>query len=61
VDRAASWFNLAAGLVGYDIPKKYSNQNKGDRNHDSAYEMLISHSLSQPAAMNKRNLRFRSF
>jgi hypothetical protein len=60
VDRAASWFNLAAGLVGYDIPKKHSNQNKGDRNHDSAYEMLISHSPSL-RLMNIRNSLFRSF
>jgi hypothetical protein len=61
VDRAASWFNLAAGLVGYDIPKKHSNQNKGDRNHDSAYEMLISHSLSQPTADEYPQLTLRSF
>jgi len=61
VDRAASWLNLAAGLVGYDIPKKRSNQNKGDRNHDRAYEILISHSLSQLRLMNIRNSLFRSF
>jgi hypothetical protein len=27
-------------------------QHKGDRNHDSAYEMLISHSLSELRLMN---------
>jgi hypothetical protein len=53
--------DLEAGLVGYDIPKKHSNQNKGDRNHDSAYEMLISHSLSQLRVMNIRSSLFRSF
>ena len=53
--------DLVAGLVGYDMPKKRSNQNKGDRNRDSAYEMLISHSLSKLRLMNIRNSLFRSF
>jgi hypothetical protein len=35
------------GLVCYDMPKKRSNQNKGDRNRDHGYEMLFLHSLSQ--------------
>jgi len=47
--------------VGYDIPKKHSNQNKGDRNHDSAYEMLISHLSPSLRLMNIRNSLFRSF
>ena len=46
--------NLEAGLVGYDIPKKHSNQNKGDRNRDHGYEMLFLHSLSQLRLMNIR-------
>jgi hypothetical protein len=52
--------DLAAGLVGYDMPKKRSNQNKGDRNRDSAYEMVFSHSLSQLRLISIRNSLFRN-